>query len=1125
MMILQNHHSPKPKTSPKATPKTTNVKKSCSSFKKVNPSNSNNNNKNNGAPISNHDRWYGHALEKVIVDDDDEDAENDSSSSTCSHSASSDPLAPPPSPPPPIGGYSADGDSSSKQLSSSPSEASSKQSSTGGDVCYTASNGEYDLIGNRPIKLRFAVAIHKRDTLSLDDYTEQEFNSCWYSPEEKRKKTRQREKIVSRMEAGKLPKNKSMTYRGLEAWTQDGSDKLEKHIGRCIDAVMDEQDLQWSTNKDNYERIAAVSRLVSYQSTELALERAAVDEFEAMEAHQMVDGDSDMDGDEQSVLTSQSAQEATQRRRAGRRPHPRRRHRNDKPQDVLGDETDDIEVPLVPPGALACEVSKTYSNQLLTEMQDSTKRCGPRPRLSAETSNDMLEVMQNSLGGGSNKGGVDKSKPVLKAPKGTARARSKFAILAAANADEKEIDISRPMAPKTKNDRWASVQQSPTKTTNNNNNRDNNSSLNASLGSVNSFWSSKNSMGGSFENKSKTTSKVGGNSLDESSSTNTTSRMSMSSNSTLVSPKRSPEDDTSSSFGSPLGSPQKPVRTRPTSGVKKEKRRSVSLSSPLPKEKNSTKPRRRTSIGCADIPELDVAPPVSVAKKSPTVKKKKVPKKHRSNLDPPPSPGSTSVGTASPKLRSSKRRSSIGVVEGVPPPPPPPPPDVAPSPKSKSKHKRSTIIDGLEIPSTPNSPKQRKHKQKHKPTRGKSVQLPITSSSSELSSSKKKKGSRSSKSKKPSRFASVSSVSDWSKEAMQGSYNLDASLGHLSLSDITKKKKKTKKTKEDRLHSSLGALDTKKIKKKSPSSSKRRGSLGASSVHSTGSHGSQRELPRWAEHDQDKIGSDKKLLRGGSPSRSPTRSGSKKSVTSKFMKERSTKDPTGSSSTSGAMRRSRSTERKKRSTTPTKKRSVSRDDKKKTKKDKENSSEHKRSRSKSVPKKHPSKTRSRSQNRGGSKKTVGSKDDSARSLSPKKSRDKKSVLDRKRNVMMVGSNIEEEETASQRQQPLPDIPYESPKYKENGKKSVMSKIKGILDSPGAPGFPRRHGVAAASPKGARKKSDATTTTTGTDEDMSSPGKGGGAATAAAEGRQEKKQTRKGTNSLFGFRKVAINHKR
>ena len=134
-------------------------------------------------------------------------------------------------------------------------------------------------------KLQFGEKVKVRTIPLFSTYSEEEWENCWYTPQEKMMYAKKRDKIVARMESGK-PERSSRPYRGLEYWTNEGSWTVKAVINMMITTVMDEQDLQWTRGVDDYERIANFSQIVSEDSVAKALWDAKQDEIDARKIYQ-----------------------------------------------------------------------------------------------------------------------------------------------------------------------------------------------------------------------------------------------------------------------------------------------------------------------------------------------------------------------------------------------------------------------------------------------------------------------------------------------------------------------------------------------------------------------------------------------------------------------------------------------------------------------------------------------------------------------------------------------------------------------------------------------------------------------------------------------------------------------
>ena len=171
---------------------------------------------------------------------------------------------------------------------------------------------ESSYFGGANPPVRFSMAIKRTLIPSLDEFTDKEKKSCWYTPEEKKKMSVRHNKMVARYESGK-PLKGNMTYRGLECWTVEGGASLDDSIARCVDAVMDEQDAQWASRIEDSDRIAATSRAVTLKSLERALQIAQQDEMESKMAWLIPDHDDSNDADSVTGYTEIVAQNIVKR--------------------------------------------------------------------------------------------------------------------------------------------------------------------------------------------------------------------------------------------------------------------------------------------------------------------------------------------------------------------------------------------------------------------------------------------------------------------------------------------------------------------------------------------------------------------------------------------------------------------------------------------------------------------------------------------------------------------------------------------------------------------------------------------------------------------------------------------
>lgn len=129
--------------------------------------------------------------------------------------------------------------------------------------------------------VRFSSCLFEtRSIMNRCDYTLEEKESCWFTTKDKQSMNKHRIRIIKRMEAGKAPKSRQ-TYRGLVDLTMEGGERLDTAVGARVDAVMDEQDRQWASGQDDYEKIAGISMQLSEPAKQHAIQVALLDEQDA----------------------------------------------------------------------------------------------------------------------------------------------------------------------------------------------------------------------------------------------------------------------------------------------------------------------------------------------------------------------------------------------------------------------------------------------------------------------------------------------------------------------------------------------------------------------------------------------------------------------------------------------------------------------------------------------------------------------------------------------------------------------------------------------------------------------------------------------------------------------------
>ena len=123
-------------------------------------------------------------------------------------------------------------------------------------------------------------------SIMRSNYTKAEFESCWYTMTEKKEMEEEVKRTLKRLHRGKKCKRNS-SYRGLERLVSKKTETLTIH--EVIDAVMDEQEVQWAHDFFAWERFSIVSRKVSKTSFLKARYQAQRDELDAREAYREMD--------------------------------------------------------------------------------------------------------------------------------------------------------------------------------------------------------------------------------------------------------------------------------------------------------------------------------------------------------------------------------------------------------------------------------------------------------------------------------------------------------------------------------------------------------------------------------------------------------------------------------------------------------------------------------------------------------------------------------------------------------------------------------------------------------------------------------------------------------------------
>jgi hypothetical protein len=126
--------------------------------------------------------------------------------------------------------------------------------------------------------IRFAEKNQVCPTHHLDDMTDEEIYSIWYTSKEYSEIKQAYQLTIFMMESGETVTGDDHTSRGLEYRTQEGAWARYENKRDAYNAVLDEQDRQWKVDKDDYEKIRMIYLKHSTKCANAAIVRALQDE-------------------------------------------------------------------------------------------------------------------------------------------------------------------------------------------------------------------------------------------------------------------------------------------------------------------------------------------------------------------------------------------------------------------------------------------------------------------------------------------------------------------------------------------------------------------------------------------------------------------------------------------------------------------------------------------------------------------------------------------------------------------------------------------------------------------------------------------------------------------------------
>lgn len=136
---------------------------------------------------------------------------------------------------------------------------------------------------NKPNKriVTFYKDVTVREIVHIDDISDKEKKSTWYTRHDVKRFRVKLYRDVLKLKNGATKDDKDLILRGLECRTEEGLKTRRKNICDSINAVLDEQDVQYESSCHNEEKIRKIYKEKTYRC-ELAAQRlGASDALEA----------------------------------------------------------------------------------------------------------------------------------------------------------------------------------------------------------------------------------------------------------------------------------------------------------------------------------------------------------------------------------------------------------------------------------------------------------------------------------------------------------------------------------------------------------------------------------------------------------------------------------------------------------------------------------------------------------------------------------------------------------------------------------------------------------------------------------------------------------------------------
>ena len=137
-----------------------------------------------------------------------------------------------------------------------------------------------DLTTTRPTVVRFTPKVTTYQPLPMEDLSQEEFASLWYSKTEMAAIKQDCAETVRQMVNGELRETDEYTARGLEYRTPQGQKERQYYKLVALDAVLDEQEVQEEQEVTDENAIAVLYQVHSIPRQEAAHQRGIRDEQE-----------------------------------------------------------------------------------------------------------------------------------------------------------------------------------------------------------------------------------------------------------------------------------------------------------------------------------------------------------------------------------------------------------------------------------------------------------------------------------------------------------------------------------------------------------------------------------------------------------------------------------------------------------------------------------------------------------------------------------------------------------------------------------------------------------------------------------------------------------------------------